>query len=81
MERPNSMRSSDEPLAHSDPLALHDTPADLEFPDWSGMEPSHGRVTPEAGLRLCEEYARTFAAKAPAATRRLALKCPVEFVL
>jgi len=45
------------------------------------VQPKHTRASPEAGLLLCEEYARAFGSKAPDAARRLALKCTVEFVL
>jgi hypothetical protein len=29
---------------------------ELDFPDWSGMDDSSARITPEAAFRLCELY-------------------------
>ncbi len=53
---------------------------DLEFPDWSGMDDSTARVTPEAAFRLCEAYGQ-FWAKAQVYRRETSDKCTVEFVL
>ena len=54
---------------------------DLEFPDWSGMDDSSARITPETAFRLCEEYLR-FAGPAQVRARALASeKCDVEFIL
>jgi hypothetical protein len=55
--------------------------ADLQFPDWSGMDDSAPRVTADAAFALCEQYPKWF----PEATRqylqRRPEKCEVEFVL
>jgi len=34
---------------------------DLHFPDWSGMDDSSARITPEAAFRLCEPYPQLLA--------------------
>lgn len=49
MEPRNSTRKSRPPADAPDHL-------DLELPDWSGMDDSPTRITPEAAFRLCEQY-------------------------
>jgi hypothetical protein len=34
---------------------------DLEFPDWTGMDDSSVRITPEAAFQLCELYPQLLA--------------------
>ena len=66
----NSMKRSEEPVDPTSTLGLH-------FPDWSGMEDSAVRITPEAAFRLTERYP-------PLISRehlQMREKCVVEFVL
>ena len=35
--------------------------SELVFPDWSGMDDSSARITPEAAFRLCELYPQLLA--------------------
>jgi hypothetical protein len=53
---------------------------DLEFPDWSGMDDSSARITPEAAFRLCELYPRLLGKPSGKADRRSKAPFP-EFVL
>jgi hypothetical protein len=54
---------------------------DFELPDWSGMDDTSVRISPEAAFRLCEHY--------PSMLRRVSRErpvdraemCSVEFVL
>lgn len=34
---------------------------ELDLPDWSGMDDSSARITPEAAFRLCELYPQLLA--------------------
>jgi hypothetical protein len=34
---------------------------ELDFPDWSGMDDSSARISPEAAFRLCELYPQLLA--------------------
>jgi hypothetical protein len=54
-------------------------PDSLEFPDWSGLDDSTNRITPEAALQLCEDYQARFGTLAN--SRPPPDKCIVEFVL
>jgi hypothetical protein len=54
---------------------------DLEFPDWSGMDDTSARITPEAAFRLLEFYPRFAAGARAASVRERPEKCAVEFVL
>jgi len=45
----NFMKKSEGPARPAESM-------ELEFPDWSGMEDSSARITPEAAFRLCELY-------------------------
>ncbi len=48
------MRKLEAPALPADSL-------DLDFPDWSGMDDSSARITPEAAFRLCELYPQLLA--------------------
>jgi hypothetical protein len=55
-------------------------PDSLEFPDWSGMDDSTSRITPEAALQLCEDYQERVwdFGKFAAATRKMRRRiCPL----
>lgn len=54
---------------------------DLELPDWSGMDNSSARISPEAAFRLCEHYPSMLAGARPERPRDDAEMCSVEFVL
>jgi hypothetical protein len=56
-------------------------PEMLEFPDWSGMDDSTNRISPEAALRLCEEYKPWLQEFARNSAYQRPEKCLVEFVL
>ena len=73
-EQKNSMKKSKESVENADS-------AKLEFPDWSRMDDSSGRIDTDTALRLCELYPEWYpqlAEKVRSAERR---KCTVEFVL
>jgi len=53
----------------------------LEFPDWSGMDDSSQRITPEAALALSEEYRAWFPQAVERWHSHRVEKCLVEFVL
>jgi hypothetical protein len=68
------MKKSEEPAGVTEPL-------ELELPDWSGMDDSSARITPEAAFRLCESYP-LLASKARCRREDWrSEKCGVEFVL
>ena len=48
------MKESDEPAQPAESM-------ELAFPDWSGMEDSSARITPEAAFSLCELYPQPLA--------------------
>ena len=62
------------------PAAAVETQA-LEFPDWSGMDDTPPRITPEAAFRLCEEYPLWFPDAVAKWRAQRPEKCPIEFVL
>ncbi len=68
------MKKSDEPAAQTELDKL-------EFPDWSGMDDSSGRVSAQTAFKLVEQYPIWF----PEAFRRCLANrpspCPVEFIL
>jgi hypothetical protein len=66
------MEKSDDSQPERDP----DT---IQFPDWSGMDDSTNRISPEAALKLCEDYQARFGALVNSQPRPE--KCLVEFVL
>ena len=53
----------------------------LEFPDWSGMDDSSARISPEAAFRLCEHYPGLISQTAAKRRNGEPEKCLVEFVL
>jgi len=55
--------------------------AELEFPDWSGMDDSSARVTHDAAFQLCEQYRSWYPESADKWRRQQPEKCLVEFVL
>ncbi len=54
---------------------------DFELPDWSGMDDSTARVTPEMAFAYCEQYPRWFPELFQMALAQRPPKCEVEFVL
>jgi len=54
---------------------------DLEFPDWSGMDDSSARVTPEAAFRLCQNYPLLLSKVRPDLRNDTREKYTLEFVL
>ncbi len=55
--------------------------AELELPDWSGMDDSSARVSPDAAFQLCEQYAAWFPEAARKWQAQRPEKCLVEFTL
>ena len=55
--------------------------AELEFPDWSGMDDSSARVDPDAAFQLCEQYCSWFPELAEKWQSQKPEKCIAEFVL
>ncbi len=47
----NSTKKSERPA-----VAIHSADLDLDLPDWSGMDDSAARITPEAAFKLCKHY-------------------------
>ena len=74
MEPRNSIKRLKTPAAPADNL-------DLELPDWSGMDDTSVRITPEAAFRLCEHYPLLARQARPASQNDRPPKCTVEFVL
>jgi hypothetical protein len=68
------MKKSGEPVEVSERL-------DLEFPDWSGMDDSSDRITPEAAFRLCEFYPKLLRKEGAEPVEDRAKVDVVEFVL
>lgn len=54
-------RGSDAFMRRSEEPAQPSESTDLDFPDWSGMDDSSSRITPEAAFRLCEMYPQLLA--------------------
>ncbi len=54
---------------------------ELVFPDWSGMEDSSSRMTPDAAFQVCEEYRSWFPGLVEKWASQRPEKCLVEFVL
>jgi hypothetical protein len=73
------MKKSNAPAPLSDGQ-LHDAP-DLEFPDWSGMAPHHGRLAFEQAVGWNEAMLGMFPPKANRAALDANAKCQVEFRL
>jgi hypothetical protein len=68
------MKNSKDAVKGNDSVAL-------EFPDWTGMDDSTRRVSPETAFRLCEQYMEWFPELASQAKSQRPEKCIVEFVL
>jgi hypothetical protein len=68
------MKKSNEPLDQGNAL-------DLEFPDWSGMEDSGMRVSPETAIALSEEYQERFAEIVSRFRKTSPPPCDVVFAL
>ena len=54
---------------------------ELEFPDWSGMDDSSQRVSPDAAFQLCERYSEWFPEQVKCWRSQRPEKCIVEFTL
>ena len=54
---------------------------DLEFPDWSGMDPTPRKMTPEQAFELLDHYQEWFREPLQLAQRMRPPKCTVEFIL
>ena len=54
---------------------------DLEFPDWSGMDDSPNRITPEAAFELSVQYPLLLSKAQLRELIQSREKCAVEFVL
>jgi hypothetical protein len=70
----HSMKKSERPAALPSSL-------DLEFPDWSGMDDSSRRITPEVAFRLCEQYPGLFPKRSSNSSDDTREPCMVEFIL
>ncbi len=68
------MKKPEEPAAKAEFL-------ELEFPDWSGMDDSSARLSPDAAFLLCEQYPSWFAEAAVKWKTQRPEKCLVEFTL
>jgi hypothetical protein len=55
--------------------------AELEFPDWSGMDDSSARVDPDTAFQLCAHYRSWFPEWAKQFQAQRPEKCLAEFVL
>jgi hypothetical protein len=55
--------------------------AELEFPDWSGMDDSSARVNPDAAFQHCEQYRAWFPGLSEDLRLQRPEKCLAEFVL
>lgn len=73
MEPRNFIKRSKTPAAPAD--------IDLELPDWSGMDDTSVRITPEAAFGLCEHYPIVARQARPGSQNDRPPKCTVEFVL
>lgn len=54
---------------------------DLEFLDWTGMDYSSARISPETAFRLCEDYPRLLANALKGKPRPRPKESIPEFVL
>jgi hypothetical protein len=55
--------------------------AELEFPDWSGMDDCSARISPDAAFELCGQYRSWFSELAEKWRSQRPEKCLIEFVL
>jgi hypothetical protein len=68
-------------MRKSDDSAHKADPEELEFPDWSGMDDSSARVSPDAAFLLSEQYGSWFPELAEKWRSQRPEKCLAEFVL
>ena len=68
-------------MKKSNESAAETEAADLDFPDWSGMDGSSARLDPDAAFRLCEQYSVWFPEWAEKGRLQQPKKCFVEFEL
>ena len=68
------MKRFDEPAGRGESV-------ELEFPDWSGMDDSSARISPDAAFQLCEQYPVWFGEAAERWRSQRPEKCDVEFTL
>jgi hypothetical protein len=68
-------------MKKSNASAANHNPPDLEFPDWSGMDDSSRRISPDAAHRLNEEFWSAFHGQANQWRPHAPPKCEVEFDL
>jgi hypothetical protein len=68
------MKSSDESASEADLR-------EMKFPDWTGMDDSANRVSPDAAFRFCEQYREWFPELCNQARLDRPEKCLVEFTL
>jgi hypothetical protein len=71
------MNSSNENATHS---VLND-PADLEFPDWSGMKSHAIHMSPAEAFRWNEEMLTLFPPKKFSSKLGMERRCHAEFIL
>jgi hypothetical protein len=74
------MESSDSPLKEA-PALQGGATDDLEFPDWSGMQPHRTRVSNDDWLAYCRSNLPRLRSKPGYEQRRRRNGIPVEFVL
>jgi len=55
--------------------------SDLEFPDWSGMDDSPQRLSPEVAFALIDQYAQWFPEAVQRCRENRPTPVPIEFVL
>jgi hypothetical protein len=68
-------------MKQSNAAAVRIEALDLEFPDWSGMERSSGRLGVDAAFELCEQYMLWFPKAHSNRRHQRREKCVVEFTL
>lgn len=73
------MKSYDTPAPTNEDV-LRDAPG-LEFPDWSGMQPHHSRMTFEEAVRWNDEMLSLFPPRKKSPKLEAQRRCNAEFVL
>ncbi len=68
-------------MKKSDESVVKVESGELKFPDWSGMDDTSARVSPDVAFQLCEQYAQWFPDTAAMGRERRPEKCLVEFTL
>ncbi len=68
-------------MKQSDDSAHRVNSGELEFPDWSGMDDSSARLSPQTAYVLSEQYGSWFPEAAAKWRSQRPDKCLVEFVL